>query len=281
MAVGFGIFAAAVIISYFSAAEVEHPKSNDVYLVIDSSGSMQDENKIEYAKNAAYVFVDTLLQNNQTGYRVGLITFSGHVTVISKITTDANHLKDGISEIRLGDYTAVGDAIGTATQSLSQEGRSDEGKTILLLTDGMSNTGSDPISQARVAAQNDITIYSVGYGSDADSTTLSMISSITGGQYYSASSGSQLISSFGKIANLIISPVAHYGSRTLILIAIPILLFIPAIEKGMVTMVEKFEATMIKKKKTQVFCPKCGQSNPVTVKFCAKCGNRFKDRARS
>lgn len=241
---------------------------------------MQDENKIGYAKNAAYGFVDTLLQNNQTGYRVGVVTFSARVTVISNATTDAKHLKDGISGIALDDGTAIGDAIGTATQSLLQEGRSNVGKTMLLLTDGMSNAGSDPISQARVAAQNGITIYSVGYGSDADSGTLSTISSITGGQYFPASSGSQLMSSFGKIANLIVSPVAHYGSRTLILIAIPILLFIPAIEKGMVTMVEKFEATMIKKKKTQVFCPKCGQSNLPTAKFCAKCGNRFKDKVK-
>ncbi|MGI0026614.1 MAG: VWA domain-containing protein [Nitrosopumilaceae archaeon] len=279
LAIGFGIFAIAVIVSYFSVTVEDHPKNSNVILIIDTSGSMADENKLDYAKSAANQFVSTILTNNSANYKIGLVSFADQPNIISQLTNNQKDLSNGISTLEANGQTAMGDAIVAATQLL-QQSEPQKGKVILLLTDGISNAGSDPVTDAQTAAQDGIIIYTVGYGVDADAATLSEISSITGGQYYPASSGNQLISSFSKIANLIISPVAHYGSRTLILIAIPILLFIPAIEKGMVTMVEKFEATMIKKKVSQIFCPKCGQANLLTAKFCAKCGNKFKDRVK-
>ena len=275
LGLGFGILAVAIIISYFSVTMGDAPKNSDVILIIDTSGSMDQESKLDNAKIAADQFVDKLLGNNQNNYRVGLVSFSDQPLVLSKLTNDVNSLKDKISTLSAGGQTAMGDAISEST-TLLQESQPGNSKVILLLTDGQNNRGSDPSAQAMVSKQDKITIFTVGYGADADSATLSYIAGMTGGKYFAASSQSELFNSFNSVANLIVSPVAHYGSRTLILIAIPILLFIPVIEKGVVTMVEKFEATMIKRKPiTTSTCSSCKKQNLAKAKFCASCGARL------
>jgi uncharacterized protein YegL len=272
---GFGILAAAIAISYFSVTIGDAPKSSDVVLIIDTSGSMNTEGKLDIAKIAANQFVDKLLNNNQNNFRVGLVSFSDQPHVLSNLTNDASSLKNEISQLGADGGTAMGDAISEST-GLLQNAESENSKIILLLTDGQSNEGSDPSSQAKISEQNKITIFTVGYGADADSVTLSYISGMTGGKYFAASSQNDLINSFNSVANMIVSPVAHYGSRTLILVAIPILLFIPVIEKGVLTMVEKFEATMIKRKPTTASsCPSCKKQNLSKAKFCASCGTRL------
>jgi len=272
---GLGILAVAIAISYFSVTVGEAPKSSDVVLIIDTSGSMSDQGKLDSAKIAANQFIDKLLTNNHNTFRVGLVSFSDQPQVLSKITNDASALKNEVSQLGAGGNTAMGDAISTAT-GLLQNSDPGNSKIILLLTDGQSNEGSDPSSQAKISLQDKIIIYTVGYGADADSATLSYIAGMTGGKYFAASSQNDLLSSFSTVASMIVSPVAHYGSRTLILIAIPILLFIPVIEKGMVTMVEKFEATMIKRKPvTTSSCPSCKKQNLAKAKFCASCGTRL------
>lgn len=279
LALGFAVFGFAVIVSYFSVSEEENSQI-DIYLVIDVSGSMIDQSKIVSAKNAASEFVDAFQLDESSNYRIGLISFETEVHTLSKITDNPSGLKDAISRLQPGGDTAMGDAIRAASVLLSQEARPDAKKTVLLLTDGIANRGIHPISAAQIAKDNDLTIFTVAYGSDADSSTLGQIASMTGGQYYQALTGQDLVSTFSNIADVIISPIAHYGSRTLILVSIPILLFIPVIEKGVATMVQKAEETFLDKRgPSRTNCPKCGHLNGTASKFCAKCGNSIKGRA--
>jgi len=137
-----------------------------------------------------------------------------------------------------------------------------------------------PITAAQNAKASGLTIFTVAYGNDADVSTLSQIATMTGGKSYKALSGQDLVTTFANIADVMISPVAHYGSRTLILVAIPILLFIPVIERGVATMIHKAEETFLDKRRTpqQPTCPNCGTINRTTSKFCQKCGNSLRGR---
>jgi len=278
LTIGFVVFALAVAVSYFSVTEVENPQ-RDIYLVIDVSGSMADESKITFAKNAATEFVDAFQLDESSDYRIGLIVFESSVHTLVKLTDDPSGLKDAISGLQPGGETAMGDAIITARDLLSQEAGSNVTKTVLLLTDGMANLGVHPITAAQNVKES-VTIFTVAYGNDADTSTLSQIATMTGGKFYNALTGQDLVSTFSNIADVLISPVAHYGSRTLILVAIPILLFIPVIEKGVATMIQKAEETFLDKRGTpRPTCPKCGSINRPTSKFCGKCGNSIKGRA--
>ena len=271
LATGIAILSAALILGYYSIEERETPKY-DIYLIIDTSGSMDDEGKLDNAKNAANKFVDSI---DSDANQIGLAVFADGANILSK-TNDSINLKNQIQSLHAFGATATGDAIKIVAETLQSEGRPDASKIILLLSDGMTTAGMDPIDATRIAKQNNVTIFTVGYGNDADSNTLDTIASMTGGKYFQAQSGQDLISVFDNIAKILISPVAHYGSRALILIAVPILLFMPTLEKMAVTMIQKAEETFIDKKRPSTKnCSKCTYSNRITSKFCAKCGNKI------
>jgi len=271
LAIGLAIIGVACVLSYYSIEEKTNSIYN-VYLVIDVSGSMLDEGKLENAKNAANTFIDSIASNKN---QIGLVKFSSLVKVLSKSTSDSQSLKNMVQSLTAEDGTALGDGIKIAVDSLTLEDRSEANKVMLLLTDGMATEGIDPIEAAKLANQNDITIFTVGYGSDADANTLNAIAIMTDGQYFHAQSGQDLVDVFNRISKILISPIAHYGSRTLILVAIPILLFLPTLEKGMRTVIEKAEQTFLDKRgPAKSTCPKCGYKNTLNAKFCAKCGVR-------
>ena len=303
--IGLGVLSVAVIISYFSVSEID-PQSQphyDIYLVTDVSGSMgtclredmfgscieigiTDESPIVFAKKAAVEFVNSFDLDESSNHRIGLAIFHGTndgETPISKIVAGLDNnpakLKDGIDSLSPGGGTAMGDGISIATQSLIDNSRSDTKKVIVLLSDGVSNMGISPLSAAETANENEITIFSVGYGSSADVQTLKAVASLTNGKYYDASTGQELADTFNEIADVLISPVSHYSSRILILIAIPVLLFIPTIEKGLTTIAQRKEKIPDRTRKlsnpnpTVIYCPNCKSSLKPNHKFCAKCGN--------
>lgn len=271
LAIGLAVIAIACVLSYYSVEEKTNP-IYDVYLVIDVSGSMLDEEKLDNAKNAANIFIDSIVSDKN---QIGLVIFQTEAKLLTKTTSDSTNLKSLVQSLQAGGDTAMGDAIKIATDTLTVEGRTQVNKIILLLTDGVVTTGIDPIQATELANQNDITIFTVGYGSDADANTLDAIATMTGGQYFHAQSGQDLVDVFNRISKILISPLAHYGSRTLILVAIPILLFLPTLEKGMRTVIEKAEQTFLDKRgPAKSTCPKCGYKNTLNAKFCAKCGVR-------
>ena len=279
LAIGFAIFAFAVGISYFSVAEADDQDTPqyDIYLVIDVSGSMVNESKLVFAKQAASEFVDAFQLDQSSDHRIGLVAFSDFAQVLVELDDNSKNLKEGINKLHPKKATAMGEGVLTATQSLSEEARSDVKKIIVLLSDGMSNAGLHPLSAGEIARENNVTIFSVGYGYDADVLTLKAVASMTNGKYYNASTGQDLANTFGEIAGVLISPLSHYSSRILILIAIPILLFIPTIERGLTIMMKRAEDKPVAKiVKPKVACPNCNHSNRTTSKFCVKCGNSIK-----
>ena len=316
--IGFAIFAFAVVVSYFSVveADTEDTPQYDIYLVIDVSGSMgtcidgsfsgtcykvgiTNDSPIVPAKKAAVEFVDAFQLNRSSDHRIGLAIFHGAernphpiAKIIVELGNNSKKLEAGIEKLYPGGGTAMGDGISIATQSLSENTRPDAQKIIVLLSDGMSNVGSEPLIAAGIAKDNDVTIFSVAYGPGADVQTLKAVASLTGGKYYNASTGQDLADTFGEIAGVLISPLSHYSSRILILIAIPVLLFIPTIEKGLTTMMRRAEDKPIEKmdrskrvedrpvekmNRPKIICPICKQPNRSTSKICGKCGNPIKE----
>jgi len=265
LGIGIAIFIGAVGISYFfGVTESTETPQHDIYMVLDISGSMNEPPaKLASAKNAANEFINALGLSRSSDFRVGLIVFEEKVYSLVDLTNDQNKLNSAISKLEAGGPTAMGDAIKEATQKLSNEARPGVAKTILLLADGDSNRGTQPLVAAVTTKANDISIFAVGYGQDADTFTLNQIASITGGKSYEAATGQDLVSTFADIASVIVSPAVQTASRVFIFVALPILLFIPAIEKGI--------TTMMGKKQTST-CPKCSRVNTTSAKFCAKCG---------
>jgi len=140
-----------------------------VMLVTDQSGSMlaQDvaPSRIEAAKSAASAFVDDVPDQLLVGFE----SYAGGVRTVVEPTTDHDDVRDAIGVVQAEGGTATGDALDAALDRL-QTRKAKDGTTapaaIVLLSDGKTTEGSDPLIAAARAAKLDIPVYTVALGTD-------------------------------------------------------------------------------------------------------------------
>ncbi|MBV1811644.1 VWA domain-containing protein [Pseudomonas viridiflava] len=187
----------------------------DLLVAVDVSGSM-DYPDMQWQSDevSRLVLVQHLLGNfleGRQGDRVGLILFGSQAFVQAPLTFDRRTVRIWLDEAKIGiagKNTAIGDAIGLALKRLRL--RPANSRVLVLVTDGANNGGQiDPITAARLAANEGVRIYTIGIGSDPDKSgiqgllglnpsldldepTLKDIASLSGGQYFRARDGEQL-----------------------------------------------------------------------------------------
>jgi uncharacterized protein YegL len=275
--VGLMIFILAAVASYFSVSETGgRDSSYDIYLVLDVSGSMGNPlTKIADLQTAAVAFINTLNLSGTHNIRVGIVVYESNAVHLLSLTNDPNALIAAIQGLGPLGSTAMGDGIKLAVDHLVQEGNSSAYWVIVLMTDGQENNSHNmqPIPAADFAVQNHVVVHCIGFGSDAAVDLLRDIARRTGGQYLFASTGQDLISKFSFLASAIVSPALHYGSRILMARAIPIILFLPEIEKGASTIIRAISTTVLKRpvEVKGVKCPECGRMNRSGSRFCGAC----------
>jgi Ca-activated chloride channel family protein len=211
----------------------------DIMIATDISGSMLSEdfkpNRLEAGKNIAIDFI-----KNRPDDRIGLVIFSGESFTQCPLTIDHDVLINMFHDIKNGmidDGTAIGMGLATAVNRLKDSPA--KSKVIILLTDGVNNTGSiPPITGAEIAKQFGIRVYTVGVGTngsapypfkdafgntqyqmipvDIDEGTLSKIASITGGKYFRAHNNGELKGIYEQIDKLekVKIAVTQYHKKT-------------------------------------------------------------------
>ncbi|WP_370574216.1 VWA domain-containing protein [Methanomethylovorans sp.] len=179
----------------------------DVVLVLDRSGSMTSDGlnppqPMTNVKNGAKDFMDNLVSNS----KVGLVSFSTTATTDKTLTLmnsydNKTSIKAAISTLNPSGSTAMGDAMAAAN-NLLVNGRTDTKKVMVLLTDGVCNAGSDQecTNAISVAQTNDITVYTIGLGTNLDESLLQKIAFETNGQYYNAPTSADLDDVYNSIA---------------------------------------------------------------------------------
>jgi calcium-activated chloride channel regulator 4 len=155
-------------------------------IVIDHSGSMSSQNKLENAKTAAKLLVDLAEIDQAT---IGVIKFDHNVAVVQPLTAiDSQATKDAIKAkidtIQPGGLTAIGDAAQKALDDLLAFGTEDTNRVVYLLTNGQSNTGTNPLSVIPAYQSAQIPLFTFGYGSNANASVLQQMAQDTGGKYY-------------------------------------------------------------------------------------------------
>lgn len=159
----------------------------DVVFVIDSSGSMWDNDRFGLRKEAAKAFVDKLGSND----RAAVIDFDHDASVYQDFTSDHTNLKNAINRINNSGGTDLGAGMGKAISLFTNSSytRTDAYKYIIFLTDG---DGSYNTGYTSTASKNGIVVYTVGLGSGVKESTLKAIADGTGGKYYFASTADAL-----------------------------------------------------------------------------------------
>ena len=153
--------------------------NKDVIFVLDTSGSMADEGKIEKAKNALLFGVRTL----RDGDRFNIINFAGeeHLMergLISADTEGKRRGEDFVKNLRPTGGTNINDSIIAAMKQFS---RGDRPKMMVFMTDGNPTVGvtdAEKIVANLKSAQDkdiDVRIFPFGFGYDVNTVLLDRI----------------------------------------------------------------------------------------------------------
>ena len=213
-----------------------------VILAMDTSGSMRatdvEPSRMAAAQAAAKAFVT----DQPRGTRIGVVTFAGSAAVAQAPTDDREEILASIDRFQLQRATAIGSGIlmslktifpdaefdlrswnprrdSQAAAPLDQASKLEKpafkpvppgsyaSAVIILLTDGQSNVGPDPIESARIAAERGVRVYTVGFGTAEgeilrfegwsmrvrlDEQALTKIAELTQGEYFYAGSAEDL-----------------------------------------------------------------------------------------
>lgn len=195
----------------------------NIMLALDISGSMElndmmlqgrPTTRLAVVKRAAEQFVQ-----DRAGDKIGLILFGSHAYLQTPLTYDRHSVLMRIEDATVGlagNTTSIGDALGLAVKRLQNVPA--KGRMIILLTDGVNNSGVlAPLKAAELAQADGIKIYTIGLGAeidpqalgglffnmnataDLDEDTLQSVAGMTGGRYFRATDGQSL----QKIYNII------------------------------------------------------------------------------
>ena len=201
-------------------------KGIDIVMAIDVSASMLAKdlkpNRLEALKKVAKNFVD-----KRPNDRIGIVVYAGESFTKTPITSDKRIVKNSIRSLKWGQLdggTAIGMGLGSAVNRLKDSKA--KSKVIILLTDGVNNSGNiDPKTATELAKALNIKVYTIGLGTNGtalfpvakgmdgklifrnapveiDEALLKHIAKETGGKYFRATSNSKLNKIYDEINKL-------------------------------------------------------------------------------
>jgi len=198
----------------------------DIVIASDISASMLAKdfspNRLEASKEVAIQFI-----KERPTDRVGLVVYEGEAFTQCPLTTDHRVLINLIGDIKTGMVqggTAIGSGLATSVNRLKDSDA--KSKVIILLTDGVNNSGNiPPVTAAEIARDYGIRVYTIGVGSmgkayspvsilpngqyrydlvevKIDENVLEQIAEITDGKYFRATDNESLTNIYKEIDKL-------------------------------------------------------------------------------
>lgn len=199
----------------------------DIVIAVDISSSMlaQDlkPNRLEALKTVASQFI-----NDRINDRIGLVIYAGESYTKTPVTSDKDVVIKSLSDITfdgiIEDGTAIGMGLATSVNRLKESKA--KSKVIILLTDGVNNSGFiDPSTAADLAANFEIKTYTIGLGTNGnarapvalnpngsfrfgmtkveiDEELLKNVANKTGGLYFRATDNKKLAEIYNEINKL-------------------------------------------------------------------------------
>ena len=193
----------------------------DIIMAMDISSSMLAEdlkpNRLEAAKDVAASFI-----NGRPSDNIGLVVFAAESFTQCPLTTDHGVLLNLFKDIHPGiiqDGTAIGLGLANAVSRIKDSQA--KSKVIILLTDGVNNTGEvAPVTAAEIAKTFGVRVYTIGVGTkgeapypiqtafgvqyqnvpvEIDEPVLKQIAATTGGQYFRATDNASLKEIYSEI----------------------------------------------------------------------------------
>ena len=193
-----------------------------VILALDVSGSMRasdvEPTRLEAAQAAARAFV----AQQPRGTRIGVVAFAGSAAIVQAPTSNRRDVLAAIGQLQLQHATAIGSGILVSLKAIFPDQDFDlraksparavapgsySSAAVILLTDGQTTTGPDPVDAARLAAERGVRVFTVGVGTDngqiltgegwsmrvsLDETALQAVAELTRAEYFYAGNAMDL-----------------------------------------------------------------------------------------
>lgn len=209
------------------STRIKTTKGIDIVMAIDVSASMLARdlkpNRLDALKQVAARFI-----NGRPNDRIGLVEYAGESYTKTPLTSDKTIVLSSLRDIKYNTIieggTAIGMGLATAVNRL-KDSRA-KSKVIILLTDGVNNTGFiDPRTASELAMEFGIKVYTIGLGTNGlaispigvkangqfqygnvqveiDEDLLKEIAQTTGGKYFRATSNTKLNEIYDEINKL-------------------------------------------------------------------------------
>ncbi len=211
--------------------------SGTVILVIDVSGSMFAQDVAPSRMEATKAAVREFVRKQPRGVKIGVVSFSDYAALVAPATREREPVLDAIARLRPQRGTNIGSGLQVALDAIREEvgdGPRDDvigspneptptpvpaskppPASIVLLSDGQSNVGPDPLEVAEAASAARVKVYTIGIGTPQgtvlqiqgrsvftrlDETTLRGVADATGGRYFSAQDESSLRQIYDELA---------------------------------------------------------------------------------
>ena len=215
------------------ATVISLPSEHDVViLAMDVSGSMRADDVKPTRLAAAQAAARTFIRDTPRSTRVGVVAFAGSAALVQAPTSNRDDVLAAIDGLQLQNATAVGSGILVSLKAIFPDrefevksrrgGFAAAGGTrapqqqagaapvapgsygsaaIILLTDGQTTSGPDPVDAARLAADHGVRVYTVGVGTPEgqvltgegwsirvrlDEDALKIVADLTRGEYFFA-----------------------------------------------------------------------------------------------
>ena len=239
------------------STKTKNTRGIDIVIAIDVSASMLAKdlspNRLEALKVVASEFI-----KSRPNDRIGIVEYAGEAYTKTPITSDKAIVLRALDDIKytttIEGGTAIGSGLATAVNRIKDSKA--KSKVIILLTDGVNNSGFiDPKTAAELAVAYDIKVYTIGIGTNGmalspigilpngnfqygrvqveiDEELMKEIAKVTGGQYFRADNNKKLESIYDEINKLEKTDVEEFKYynyeekyRPLVLLAFGLLLF--------------------------------------------------------
>lgn len=178
--------------------EGNQAKNIDIAFVCDISGSMDSYNRINIAKDSINKFIDAL----ETDDRGALVEFDDMAYLKSNFTNDKEYLKTKVNEMYAWGGTAIYTGFGKALEIFDEQGIVSNYKMMIILTDGHDNYSTYEDNYKHLvekAVDNNIVVYTIGVGSNVNSSILRTVADNTNGKYYNATYADEITDQFKDI----------------------------------------------------------------------------------
>jgi len=173
-----------------------------VILAIDVSGSMRADDVKPTRLAAAQAAARAFIKETASSTRIGVVSFAGSAALVQPPTRNREEVLNAIDQLQLQNATAIGSGILVSLKALFPEQDFDtkaqqlraalgsaaaggsarplgapekpepkpvppgsyKSAVVILLTDGQTTTGPDPVDAARLAAARGVRVFTVGVG---------------------------------------------------------------------------------------------------------------------